>query len=281
MGAIDFGKSWIKSRLAARGLDIVSAKSAFNESLAYSIYPKESLDLKKFLNIGAGSFFYHPYWKRLDYVDSHYFNRKYGADAIVEISFDLSQKADFPIDSESLELAYTSHIIEHLEYEMVAKLFSEVFRTLKSGGGFRVTCPDMSLHLEALINGDKHFYYWIPSDQHFSQAQHFLKNFAGPLVDISFEGEADIPDAEIIDRFRADPTEAFEYFSSLCKFNPESQHEHISWWTRERVVDLLKQVGFSEVYVSGHAQSRFPPLRDSSHFDATQVPHSLYIDARK
>jgi len=281
MGLTSFGKKLIKSALVARGLDIVPTKLAFNDRLAYSPYPKESLDLKKFLNIGAGSFFDHPYWSRLDYVDTHYFHTKYGADSKVEINLDLSLKADFPIKSESLELAYTSHTIEHLEYEMVTKLFSEVFRTLKRGGGFRVTCPDISLHLDALIKDDKHFYYWIPSGEHFSQEQHFLKNFAAPLANISIEGESGIPDAEIIDRFRSNPTQAFEYFSSQCKFNSERVGDHISWWTRERVIDLMKQVGFSEVYISGHSQSRFSPLRDTSHFDTTQVPHSLYIDARK
>jgi predicted SAM-dependent methyltransferase len=285
MWLIDFGKRWVKSTLAARGLDIVSKSAVFNESLAYRSYPKESLDSKRFLNIGAGSFFNHPNWSRLDYIDTPYFYTKYGADSKVEINHDLSTKADFPIDSESLELVYTSHTIEHLEYEMVSKLFGEAFRTLKCGGGFRVTCPDMNLHLQALFKDDKHFYYWIPSGEHFSQAQHFLKNFASPLADISIEGGGRIPDDEIIDRFRSDTgggyTESFEYFSSECKFNPERVGDHISWWTRGRVVDLMKKVGFSEVYVSGHSQSRFPPLRDTSNFDTTQVPHSLYIEARK
>ena len=111
--------------------------------------------------------------------------------------------------------------------------------------------------------------------------QHFLKNFAAPLANISDIGETIIPDTEIIDRFKSDPTEAFEYFSSKCKFNPERVGDHISWWTRKRVISLMKQVGFSEIYVSGHGQSRFPPLRDRSYFDTTQVPHSLYIEARK
>ncbi len=282
MELISFGKKLVRSALEARNLKIVSTLSAFNEKLAYAYYPKESLDLKKFINIGAGGSFYHPYWSRLDYLDTPYYPKKYGANSEVEINFDLSLKADFPIESESLELAYTSHTIEHLEFEMVDKLFREAFRTLKCGGGFRVTCPDMSLHLDALIKGDKHFYYWIPSGQHFSQEQHFLEQFAQPLSASYIEGEEpSIPDEEIIDRFRSDPSEAFEYFSSQCKFNPEQVGFHISWWTRKRVVDLLKQVGFSEVYISGHSQSRFPPLRDKSYFDTTQVPHSLYIDARK
>jgi len=64
IGIKGYAKKWFKSYLTARNLEIVEKSPAFIDLLAYSSYKKESLELKKFLNIGAGSFFYHPFWSR-------------------------------------------------------------------------------------------------------------------------------------------------------------------------------------------------------------------------
>lgn len=272
---------YINRLLSRKGLEITNLPRPFNEKLAYKQFSEKSLVNKKFLNIGSGSFFTHKYWSRLDFVDTEYYSKKYGKEASVEFNFDLSKKDCLPIKSDTFELAYTSHTIEHLEYDMVEKLFFEVYRILKPGGGFRITCPNIELHYIALQNTDRHFYYWLPEQDRSSIAQHFLQNFAAPLAELNPDIKTKVDDNEIIQRFSKEGMKAFESFSSQCKFNPNSVANHISWWSRDRVCQLLNESGFAEVFVSGYGQSIFPPLRDTKYFDNTQVSHSLYIEAKK
>ena len=53
---------------------------------------------------------------------------------------DLSQ-----FENESIEEIYASHVIEHVDQKTIKSTFKGIFRTLKKGGKFYISVPDMDV----------------------------------------------------------------------------------------------------------------------------------------
>jgi SAM-dependent methyltransferase len=89
----------------------------------------------KFVNIGSGP---KPWvgWKCLDEVT---------APGVTYCEF--SQSAKFPIETNSINLVYSSHCLEHLEDKTVSRLLRETNRILKNNGVFLVKLPDFDWFL--------------------------------------------------------------------------------------------------------------------------------------
>jgi SAM-dependent methyltransferase len=83
------------------------------------------------LNIGPGKTWARDGWETLDYYHPH-----------ATYACDLRESPRLPLPSDSVELVFCSHVIEHLSDEAVLSLFREVARVLRYGGAFRVSCPD-------------------------------------------------------------------------------------------------------------------------------------------
>ena len=117
-----------------------------------------------------------------------------------------------------------------------------------------------------------------------SMHQLFLHHFASQLceIDIDDSPKKKYSDSEISEIFLENPDiETLNFFTKKCKFNPNYPGNHINWWTHEKVISFLKEVGFSAPYISGWGQSVFPPLRDTNLFDDTHPKISLYVEAIK
>jgi len=56
---------------------------------------------------------------------------------------------------------------------------------------------------------------------------------------------------------------------------------HLSAYSGDYLINLLREVGFSHVYKSAVMQSRFPPMREAPIFDGTHPWLSLYVEAIK
>ena len=259
----------------------------------YRGFRPESLEQRRFYNIGAGSF-RHPYWSNVDYATEHYRAVQRGQ----FIPYDLMQLAPLPIESGSAEIVYSSHTIEHVSDEAVRNLFRECYRILKPGGGLRVTTPDAALEFQAYQRNDRCYWYWTDwysrpgswEDQYtlpLGQAsiqQLFLHHFASQLceIDIDTTSTRKYSDAEIAAVFSERPLEeALDFFTRQCKYNPGHPGNHINWWTQDKLVSFLKQAGFAVCCRSGFGQSAFLPLRDTRFFDMTHPRISLYVEATK
>lgn len=53
-----------------------------------------------------------------------------------------------PFDSNSFDLIYASHVIEHVPWFLQQKLFSELYRVIKPGGALEIWVPDFGKVLE-------------------------------------------------------------------------------------------------------------------------------------
>ena len=77
--------------------------------------------------------------------------------------------------------------------------------------------------------------------------------------------------------------EALDYFVSKCSLesHKKTPGNHISWWNFDKAQKFFKEAGFTDIYLSGHGQSAFPEMRNTTMFDTTRPNYSLYIEARK
>jgi predicted SAM-dependent methyltransferase len=101
---------------------------------------------KKRVNIGCGATVITSGWINLDYKAQH--------PSVVEAN--LIQK--LPFESESVDIVYSSHFIEHIPKHQVESFFAECHRILKKGGQFRFVVPDFEYlcreYLHQRDNGD-------------------------------------------------------------------------------------------------------------------------------
>ena len=110
----------------------------------YGIYPKESLDNKRFYNIGAGNQKSSmPYWSYIDLPSD-----SYGFDHM-DIAYDLESLEPLPLESDKAEVIFNSFLLEHVSWGATKNLIKEAYRTLKKGGVFhcRVHCYEYGVYL--------------------------------------------------------------------------------------------------------------------------------------
>ena len=291
-------KRIIRKMLNSVQYDLVRLNNNDKEQLAASLklyeslYPPDSISNKRFYNVGSGSF-YHPYWTNLDYVSDWY---KPFQKNVVHI--DLMQKGSLPVETDSAEVVYTSHTIEHIKEDAVLKLFEETWRMLKKGGVFRVTTgPDADLEYLAMKRNDANWFYWdtwyaTPGTYEFMFhkpansvpiEERWLHHVASQLAvnDIS-PSPVKMSASEIrqlVDKYTKE--ELLDYLTSKCEFQPGRVGNHVSWWNYSKIERFLRQAGFTNIYRSGYSQSSCPILRDVNYFDNTHPQMSVYAEAIK
>lgn len=281
------------ARIAARrlGLEVSRYREPFNLEL-YDARDAATLARKPFINIGSGSF-WHPHWTNVDYVTDWY--RGVQRDVV---HHDIMGGEPLPFDDRVLKIAYTSHTIEHVKEDAVARLFREVYRTLEPGGIFRVTTgPDAETDFRALMNDDENWFYWDRyyagegSHDHLFHApatsvplaERWLHHVASELAP---NDRTDSPRKYSADEIMSIIAEkgfegSLDFFTNQCTFRPDRPGNHVSWWAHEKVERYLRNAGFETVYRSGYRQSVSPLMRNSDLFDSTHPQMSVYVEARK
>lgn len=94
---------------------------------------------KTYLNIGCGNNFW-PDWNNLDIIRN-------------ENIFFWDIKKGLPYQDNSIDYAYSSHVLEHMDKKGGENLITEIFRVLKPDGIIRLAVPDLEkICREYLIN---------------------------------------------------------------------------------------------------------------------------------
>ncbi len=64
-----------------------------------------------------------------------------------------------PVHDNSLKYIYSSHFIEHLNFDEAVELLKECYRKMAHGGLIRLSCPDVEIWInEYARRGENHFY---------------------------------------------------------------------------------------------------------------------------
>jgi predicted SAM-dependent methyltransferase len=188
--------------------------TSVDESDYHEIYSPESIEQRRFYNIGAGSFS-HPCWTNVD-GDSKYYEELYKS-TYTGIIHDLFDQTPMPVENNVAEIIFTSHTIEHIDNASAAYLFKDCYRMLRKGGVFRIVTPDIDLHYQAWRNNDRKFFFWIDEEyvnvdfekqylnmplSEASLSQIFLEEFAAGASEIALVGaEKRISDQELKELF--------------------------------------------------------------------------------
>ena len=90
--------------------------------------------LGRCLDLGCGPFKVFPHFTGVD--NGHHWGTQ-GADVVVETAEDLGIFA-----TQSHDCVYSSHLLEHFNYEDLPKILTEWMRVLKSGGHLILHVPD-------------------------------------------------------------------------------------------------------------------------------------------
>jgi len=61
---------------------------------------------------------------------------------------------ELPLEDNSVDLIYASHIIEHIPVYVVRDVLKRLYKKLKVGGKIRILCPDMEKIIHAYVNKD-------------------------------------------------------------------------------------------------------------------------------
>lgn len=250
--------------------------------------------MHEMINIGAGRFRLEG-WGNIDHASEHY--RKNEIDYDIDLLGDYS----FPFEDNSIEAAYSSHVIEHLPEGAVLRIIREAFRVLKPGGYFRITCPDAREALDALKCGNNEFFHIYDSsicfnipegmiryhlDQPLSQSSIYQKflYFLAPqrCIHVNVPCEK-ITDEELSALLKHDPESIYDAVIGLVDEEVRAANPwmHISWWTITKLMNFLQAAGFSRVTQSFPGMSEFEGMRDLHHFDWALPKLSLYIEAVK
>lgn len=260
-------------------------------------YSPDTLNNKRFYNIGAGSF-YHQYWTNIDYYSPWYENNDKAS--LSGIHHDLMTLKDLPIESDTAEAVYSSHTVEHISDAAAQKMFDESFRILKKGGVLRVTTPNIELEYRAYKDNDRNYFYWIdnyskkkeidriiitkPMNQA-SIEQIFLYHFAGNVSELHGDGaKVRVSDEQLRNLFAQNSFEdALNYCSTRCDLEIQSKYpgNHVNWWSQDKMTRMFKAAGFKIIYRSGYGQSFSPLMRDLTLFDNTHPKISIYMEAIK
>lgn len=286
-------KQAVRGAINNFGYDIVRKPMESENLFLYDSFNQQSIANKRFYNIGAGDF-YHPYWTNVDYATDHYA----GAQQKPFINFNLMEIKPLPLESDSAEVVYTSHTIEHINDEAVQNLLNEAYRILKPGGCIRLTTPDAERLYWGYQQQDIEYWIW----RHvYSQPGTWEKIYTLPLnqasihqlivhyvasqvsaISVDKNAKRKFQDEEIIKVFKENSmNDAFDIFTKQCEFNPLHPGSHMNWWTYEKARSFLLKAGFNTCFKSSYGQSFCPPLRETSLFDNTHPSISLYVEAFK
>lgn len=290
-------KNILKKILNSKGYEIHAVSQSLDDVDRYlEIYEKESVLQKKFYNIGAGGF-NHPVWTNVDYYSDWYSDNRKNTKG--GIQYDLLSLEKIPIETESAEIVYTSHVLEHVTDEAAQNALNESFRILKKGGGIRITTPNIDLAYNAFRNKDRYFFLdmnnleslkkfgeeVIKPRHDASIEQLFLWFFALSTSALhNFGAKEKINDKKLNELFsKMDLELVLNYCTSRCPLEIQKKFpgNHINWFNFEKISKMLKTAGFQKIYTSQYGQSIFPILRNTFYFDSTIPKMSLYVDAIK
>lgn len=287
----------LRQLFGALGYDVRKKRPIdFGLGVYRSVYARESVEGRRFYNIGAGSF-RHPAWTNVDHPSAWYQVAQSGG---LDLAWDALAIEPLPIESDVAEIVYTSHTIEHVTDPAAENLFGEAHRVLKPGGVFRLTMPNIDLGYAAWRRDDRFYFDWIdrysapaeytriglrmPMNQA-STAQVFLWHFASAASTLHVDGAPErIGDGELRRLFESLPYEqALNQCTAKCPVEVQKRHpgNHINWWNADKLARCLTEAGFTDVRRSGYAQSQCPVLRDTRYFDNTRPSVSLYMEAVK
>jgi SAM-dependent methyltransferase len=214
----------------------------------------------------------HPRWSRLLRATRILSDYRYGRLRVTEadvICWDLRQGV--PFDSDTFDVVYHSHFLEHLEREAAQRLLDECHRVVKRSGVLRVAVPD----LESLCRD------YLESCDQLRQSpaldvelhERTIEDLIAPLIVTEPSGT----------RAQPWPVRLLERWT---RGNSAAAGEAHRWmYDRITIGSLLQSAGFTDIRFESHNTGRikdWPTFGLDSNADGAPYKlQSLYVEATK
>ena len=241
----------------------------FDKNFYISRYGSQAVLKKNFLNVGCGPTFRHFAFRNVDNFTGK-----------IDVTWSPCDFKQLPIEDNSIELIYNSHMIEHLTFKEALFMLKEFYRILKPNGNLRIITPNIDFFHRAYI--EKYLSILKPN---LSLEHSYVSVFAQRLVKgIDKTPKKTLSVQKIRNLF--ENLDRFKVYDTLISIvDPNSKREdwwnHISYWNHDILKKNLHKSGFKKIFPSSYAQSRFPVLRDVRYFDQTAPWYSFYTDVEK
>lgn len=237
-------------------------------------------------NIGAGSF-RHENWINIDHSSIWY---KHLQEDIIE--YDLLEMNKLPLEDNSVDNIYSSHVIEHVTDEAVQNMCNECYRVLKRGGFIRIQAPNIDIFYSYFIKNKKSPWLAVKkpamskkSLYDASPEQVFLWSFASNVTTLHKDGAQNrLNDKDIKKIFKEMSYEnALNKCLSFISIDKQRFYpgNHINWWNPKKLIRFLKISGFNKIYESSFGKSKSKYMRDTKFFDNKHKSISFYVEAIK
>jgi predicted SAM-dependent methyltransferase len=248
----------------------------------------------KMANLGCGNRF-HEDWINLDF--------KSNSDKVIE--YNLLEK--LPFEDNSVDVVYTSHVLEHFSKCDAPKFLDECYRVLKQNGIIRVVVPDLEQLMKNYIKflsgakkGDvdsQEKYEWTMIEL-FDQ---MVRNYSGGEM-LNYWKQAPMPQEDfVIKRLGSEVTNALKSIRSNSKKNFSDENINLKaeeigkfrtsgeihqWMYDELSLGkLLEYTGFKDIKVKQSNESNINNfnsyLLDIEKNGTTRKPDSLFMEAKK
>ena len=219
--------------------------------------------MKTKINIGGGP------WARKGWHNLEWYSKN-----TATIQQDLRKCLPIPLESNTMEKAFSSHCIEHLEDYQLRHLFSELYRIMKHGAVLRLSCPDADLFYKAYGENNICLFEWVYGR---SLEEKFINCF------VSYEGGSGVPNvnpAIVKKNYTELSKEDFLNWAISHVDRTREYIAHINWLNYPKLSVMLAEAGFTDIEKSGVYQSKDEEFRDDKDFD---LHHgiSLFIECRK
>lgn len=234
------------------------------------LYGQDAVASRRFVNLGAGSYWSHPAWIGVDAVPS----------GPGDLAHDFSAGMPLPLADSSVKLIYSSHLLEHLTDAEVQALLAEAHRVLEPGGRIRVVVPDLDTAIHAYRQGWREVFLNVNDYAVLDSGQPLrellVELFAAPAL-------KRLGEAELVSMLEElGPEQAIARMcASITREQVPPPGPHINWFNKGRLGGLLADAGFTEIQHSAFGQSATLVLRDTNFFDCTAPEISVFVDACK
>ena len=251
---------------------IYSAKS--DKSL-YKDYSKNDI----FINFGSGAFF-HNRWKNYDYPgQSLYYKSLLGLEGKDFRAIDLCKaNLTIPEKSDSVQLIYCSHTLEHIDLESSKRFLSECYRILKKDGVLRVVLPNT-----------KNDFYLLrcimsQSNKNFALIQDYIDSVVRHIItDTKFLETSEIDEILKIANYDSENfyDEVIKRYRSFSEFKGTDPGRHINYWDFNNLMNVTSKLGFSFCIPFYQGTSIASPFKNLNVFDNTESHIAIYADIIK
>ena len=175
-----------------------------------------------------------------------------------------------PFDSDSIDVVYHSHVLEHLDRDVAGKFLMEIHRVLKPGGILRIVVPDLEKACRSYIEH-------IASCETDPSESINHDSYIALLLEQSVRKEA-------FGTSRQKPLRRF--VENLVLGDARRRGENHLWmYDRISLKVKLTNTGYKEVHVQNYNTSLVPNWTeyglDADEHGEQYKPESLYVEARK